>query len=94
MEQEQLREFARLQDEALARLRVGVNRKGYLCQFRAITIPSVEDSLAYEILLPAGSFNVSRSDAMPGVYSLRMPKAANTVSKEKQHDAMPSGGEK
>ena len=27
-----------------------------------------------------------------GVYSLRMPKTANTVSKEKQHDAMPSGG--
>jgi len=26
-----------------------------------------------------------------GVYNLRMPKAANTVSKEKQHDAMPSG---
>jgi hypothetical protein len=26
-----------------------------------------------------------------GVYSLRKPKAANTVSKEKQHDDMPSG---
>ena len=25
------------------------------------------------------------------VYNLRMPKAANTVAKEKQHDAMPSG---
>ena len=48
-------EFKLLQDEALARLHAGANRKGYLSQFRAIALPSFEDSRAYEILLPVSN---------------------------------------
>jgi hypothetical protein len=40
------------------------------------------------------TYYLTRVKTSAGVYSLRMPKAANTVSKEKQHDAMASGGEK
>jgi hypothetical protein len=38
-----------------------------------------------------GTYYLIRVATSAGVYSLRMPKAAKTVSKEKQHDAMPSG---
>jgi hypothetical protein len=61
MEREQAVEFALLQDEALARLRAGVNRKGYLGQLRALRLPSFEDCHAYEILLSP------RSADVPGV---------------------------
>lgn len=61
MEREQVVEFALLQDEALARLRAGVNRKGYLGKFRALHLPSFEDCHAYEILVSP------RSADVPGV---------------------------
>jgi hypothetical protein len=55
MEKEQLLEFKLFEDEALARLHTGANRKGYLSQFRAIALPSFEDCRAYEILLPTSN---------------------------------------
>ena len=63
MEKEQSVEFKLLQDEALARLRTGVSRKGYLGKFRAIVLPSFEDCQAYEILLSP------RPADVPGVAS-------------------------
>jgi hypothetical protein len=61
MEKEQLVEFKLFQDEALARLRAGVSRKGYLGKFRALVLPSFEDCHAYEILFSP------RSTDVPGV---------------------------
>ena len=37
------------------------------------------------------TYYLIRVAAPAGVYNLRMPKAANTVSEEKQHDDVPSG---
>lgn len=67
MERELLVEFKVLQNEALARLSAGANRKGYLCQFRAIALPSFEDCRAYEILLPRGSTDVRASNTVRAV---------------------------
>lgn len=76
-----MREFARMQDEALERLHAGVNRKGYLCQLRAIAIASVEDSLAYEILLPARSSDISASNTMPAVAAVTVWKRSIDAKK-------------
>ena len=81
MEEKHLREFTRLQDEALARLRAGVDRKGYVCQLRAIAMTSVEDSVAYQILLPARSSNVSGADAMPAVAAMTVWKRSVDTEK-------------
>ncbi len=61
MQKEQLKEFARLQGDAFARLRAGVHRTGYISRFRAIVLPSFEDCHAYEILLSP------RSTDIPGI---------------------------
>jgi hypothetical protein len=67
MEKKHLVEFKLLQDEALARLAAGANRKGYLGQFRAIALRSFEDCRAYEILLSRGSADVGASNTVPAI---------------------------
>jgi hypothetical protein len=67
VEKEHQSEFIRLHDEALVRLRAGVNRSGYLSRFRAMTLPSFEDSCAYEILLAARARPVPSSNMAPAI---------------------------